>query len=269
MYAEQAEDDQRLALAMPGLLARMDLSAGAIIGMTCDDQFSLLLENWAASCSRSEIDCRSSTIVFATDLEAHDRAEALGLVSYFDAKSSFLQKVTTSGQYGDAAWTEYMFHQNWVIKNLLQLPVDLLFQDVDLVWRRDPRPRLMEQARDGADIQAMYDGPNQRYQPLYANSGFMYFRNSPEVRAFWAEVYARHDMVAYYRSQQVPLNVLLAAHAHRGLDVRILDEERFANGHLYCGGRTAPADPWVVHNSWTKDIAEKLRRYEQNELWFL
>jgi hypothetical protein len=269
VYEEQTEDDHRWAIAMPGLLARLDLTAGAVVGMTCNDQFSVLLENWAASCSQSEIDCSSSTIVFATDIETHGRAEALGLVSYFDANSSFLQNVRRSGQYGDAAWTEYMFHQNWVIKNLLQAPVDVLFQDVDLVWRRDPRPHLIEQAREGADVQAMYDGPNTRFQPLYANSGFMYFRNSPQVRAFWAEVYARHEMVAYYRSQQEPLNILLAAHAHRGLDVRILEEERFANGHLYCGGRTAPTDPWVMHNSWTKDLAEKLRRYEENELWFL
>ena len=111
VYQEQTEDDKRFEIAMPDLLARLDLSAGAIIGMTCNDQFSVLLENWAASCSRSGIDCFSSTIVFATDLETHGRAEALGLVSYFDADSTFLQTVGRSGRYGDAAWTDYMFHR--------------------------------------------------------------------------------------------------------------------------------------------------------------
>ncbi len=118
-----------------------------------------------------------------------------------------------------------------------------------MVWRRDPVPALSEAAAAGADIQAMYHGPNGRFEPMYANSGFMYFQNSVSVRDFWEEVCSRHDMVGYFRSQQEPLNVLLAAHAQRSLHVVVLDEERFANGHLYCGGRTPPADPWVVHRN--------------------
>jgi hypothetical protein len=133
----------------------------------------------------------------------------------------------------------------------------------------DPLPALSEAAAAGADIQAMYDGPNGRFEPMYANSGFMYFQNSVRVRDFWEEVYSRHDMVGYFRSQQEPLNVLLAAHAQRSLHVVVLDEERFANGHLYCGGRTPPADPWVVHHSWTANLEQKLKRYIDSELWFL
>jgi len=156
-----------------------------------------------------------------------------------------------------------------VIEQALACHVDVLFQDVDVVWRHDPVPELQALAAQGADIQVMYDGPNSRFQPLYANSGFMYLRNTSRVRDFWAEVCANHEWVGYYRSQQEPLNVLLAAHAHRGLDVRVLDEDRFANGHLYCGGRTPPDDPWVIHVSWTPDLATKLERYEANNLWFL
>jgi hypothetical protein len=269
VYALQAADRERLRATVPELIRRLDLTTGVLTAMTCDHRFALLLENWAASCDRAGIDCRESTVVFPTDPRAHAHVETLGFVSYFDAESRCLSAMTDSAIYGDHAWTAHMFHQNWVIANLLELPADVLFQDVDLIWRKDPRPFLVEQANAGADIQAMYDGPNSRFQPLYANSGFMYLRNSNRVRSFWAEVYARHEMVAYYHSQQQPLNVLLATYAHRGLDVRILDEERFANGHRYCGGRTPPPDPWVVHNSWTADLAEKRRRYEANDLWFL
>lgn len=269
VYDAQSEDDERFAAAMPSLQVDLDLSGGVVTAMTCDRRFVLLLENWAASCVRHGIDIRNSTIVFPTDLEAHRRAESCGFISYFDSESLLIASMGDSGTYGDPAWTDYMYHQNWVIKNLFRFPGNVLFQDVDLVWRRDPRPFLAQQAKEGADIQAMYDGPNGRFQPLYANSGFMYFQNTPPVRAFWAEVMAQHDMIAYYRSQQEPLNVMLAAHAHRGLDVRILDEQRFANGHLYCGDRQAPDDPWVMHNSWTADLAEKLRRFEAFDLWFL
>lgn len=269
VYELQADDSARFTSAANDLLRRLDGPAGVVTAMTCDAGFFELFRNWVASCDRSGIECRSGTIVFPTDRVTFERAESLGFVAYYDDESVLLSQMTHSGGYGDARWTEYMYHQNWVIDRMLGLGVDLLFQDVDLVWRRDPRPALIDRARSGVDIQVMYDGPNDRFQPLYANSGFMYFANSAPVRALWAEVYAHHEMIGYYRSQQEPLNVVLAAYAHRGLEVHVLDETRFANGHLYCDGRIAPPDPWVVHHSWTRSLPHKLERFEANGHWFL
>jgi hypothetical protein len=265
----QAEDSERFVVAAPTLLRRLELSRRVITAMTCDDRFSILFANWAAGCDRHGIDVRATTLVFPTDDRACERIESLGFVAYFDDQSQFLREMTTSTVYGDSAWSGYMHHQNWVIAQLLALDVDVLFQDVDVVWRRDPRPALQAQAAQGAAVQAMYDGPNPRFQPLYANSGFMYLRNTPEVRSLWAAVCAHNEMVDYYRSQQEPLNVILAAHSHRGLDVRVLDEDRFANGHRYCDRDTPPENPWVVHFSWTADLATKLERYAAHDQWFL
>ena len=267
--ALQADDHARFLAAAPALLQRLDVSRGVLTAMTCDDRFSTLFANWAAACDRYGIDVRPTTLVFPTDEQARERIESLGFVAYFDGESQLLREMQPSNKYGDTLWTQYMFHQNWVIAQMLAVGVDVLFQDVDVVWRRDPVPALQAQAAHGAHVQAMYDGPNKRFQPLHANSGFMYFRNTPEVREFWAEVCATNELVGYYRSQQEPLNVLLAASARRGLDVRVLDEDRFTNGHRYCGGRTPPDDPWVVHVSWTEDFAMKLERYQAYDLWFL
>ncbi len=273
VYRQQARDGERFAAARTELAKRVDLSGGAVVGMAFDHRFSRLFENWVAACDRFAIECRSHTMIFATDAGARQVAQRLGFVVYHDEESELLAAMTESGSYGDQAWTAYMYHQNWVIRTLLEFGqdfgADVLFQDVDVVWRRNPLPTLAATAGTGVDVQAMYDGPNARFQPLYANSGFMYFRNTASVRDFWAEVYSRHDMVGYFRSQQEPLNVILAAYAHRGLDVLVLDEERFANGHLYCGNRTAPPDPWVVHHSWTANFEQKLVRYVESDLWFL
>lgn len=163
VYELQSEDDVRFDAAIAGLLGRLDLSDGAVTAMTCDHEFVPLLENWAASCDRSGIECRAATVVFPTDRDAFDRIESLGFVTYFDEESQFLSEMTQSAAYGDTAWTDYMYHQNWVIKKLLGFPADVLFQDVDLVWRYDPIPHLRRQASDGVDIQAMYNGPNPRY----------------------------------------------------------------------------------------------------------
>jgi len=269
IYAWQQLDSERFRSNQGALFGRLDPHRTLTIAMNCDSVFVELFENWVASCSHAKLDNRHRTVVFVTDRPAMERVEALGYVAYFDEQSAFLASMKPSGQYGDAPWSHYMFHQNWIIQELLQLPTDLLFQDVDLVWKADPVPILTAGADHGFDVQAMYDGPNPLFQPLYANSGFMYLRPRPFLRHFWDEVYARHDMVRYYRSQQVPLNVQLAAYAHRGLRVHVLDEDRFANGHLYCGPRTAPPNPMVVHNSWTHDLAEKMARYHEHDLWFL
>ncbi len=269
VYKLQEADSARFAAARPGLLARLRPDRQATIAMNCDERFVALFENWAASCDHAGINTRDCTLVFTTDLQAKQRVEALGYVAYLDEDSELLASLGDSETYGDIAWCQYMFHQNWVIKQLLMFDTDVLFQDVDLVWTRDPVELLHGQADDGAAIQAIYDGPNGRFQPLYANSGFMYFRPTQQVRSFWDQVYAEHRWVAYYRSQQEPLNVLLAAYAHRGLDVRILEEDIFANGHLYCGNRTAPDDPWITHMSWTANLEEKLERYRAFNLWFL
>jgi hypothetical protein len=269
VYSSQAGDEVRFGQEAPDLFAQLDPSVGVLVAMSCDHRFARLFENWAASCVWHGIDVRSSTIVFPTDRQAQERIERLGFLTYFDQDSELLFGMRESGAYGDLAWTAYMYHQNWVIRQLLNAPADLLFQDADLVWRRDPRPVLIERARAGADVQAMYDGPNGRFRPLFANSGFMYLRRTPAVREFWNDVYGHHEMVGHFRSQQQAMNIVLAYHAQRGLDTLILDEDRFTNGHRYCGGRTPPADPWVVHNSWTRDLDEKLRRYFANGLWYL
>lgn len=269
VYRRQAADSDRFASAAPSIMRRLDLGAGAVVGMTCDRRFAQLVENWVTGCDRAGIEVRSRTIVFTTDDDAARRIDALGLVVHYDEQSEALAAMRPSRQYGDRPYVDYMYHQNWAIHTLLDLGVDVLFQDVDLVWRHDPLPLLRDQAAAGADVQAMYDGPNPRFQPLYANSGFLYFRRSDRVRAFWDEVFGRHDMVGAYRSQQEPLDIILAVYAARGLRVVLLDEERFANGHLYCGGRTPPSDPWVVHHSWTPDLDTKFDRYLDNGHWYL
>ena len=228
--AMQVELDRDFDATVDGLLARLDVSGGQVIVMTFDTRFASLFENWVASCDRADISVRKRTLVFPTDAEACERAESLGFVASFDPSSPLLASMGRSAAYGDPRWAEYMHHRNRVIQRTLHLGLAVLFQDVDVVWRRDPTPALAQRAAAGVHLQAMYDGPNPRFRPLHANSGFLYFADAEPAREFWREVYRRADLVARYRSQQEPLNLLLAQHRGTSLDVAILDEQRFANG---------------------------------------
>ena len=206
--AMQAEHDRHFDATVDGLLTQLDVSDGHVIVMTFDTRFAPLFENWAASCDRADIAVRGRTLVFPTDAVACERAESLGFVASFDPSSPLLASMGRSAVYGDPRWTEYMHHQNWVIQRTLHLGLAVLFQDADVVWRRDPTPALAQRAAVGTHLQAMYDGPNPRFRPLHANSGFLYFADAEPVREFWTEVYRRADLVARYRSQQEPLTLL-------------------------------------------------------------
>ena len=200
--AMQAEHDRHFDATVDGLLTQLDVSDGHVIVMTFDTRFAPLFENWAASCDRADIAVRGRTLVFPTDAVACERAESLGFVASFDPSSPLLASMGRSAVYGDPRWTEYMHHQNWVIQRTLHLGLAVLFQDADVVWRRDPTPALAQRAAVGTHLQAMYDGPNPRFRPLHANSGFLYFADAEPVREFWTEVYRRADRVSLGASEE-------------------------------------------------------------------
>jgi hypothetical protein len=213
---------------------------------------------------------RDRTLVFPTDAEAMRLVEDAGFRGYFEDDSEILRGIGRSLEYADTEFVKHMFYQNAVIQDVLHLGYDVLFQDVDVVWLRNPLDTLLDASRPRYDIELMYDGANFRFQPLYANSGFMHLRNTGCTRHLWDLVYRGYDKVVYYRSQQAPLNVILACLYHRGLRVNILPESLFANGHLFHLDRgRVPETACVVHCSWTRDLAHKIEKYKVHGLWYL
>lgn len=62
---------------------------------------------------------------------------------------------------------------------------DVLFQDVDVFWLKDPIPGLQAQSMFH-HFQFMDDGARTfRFAPLFANSGFFYVKNHPTSIRFW------------------------------------------------------------------------------------
>ena len=114
----------------------------------------------------------------------------------------------------------------------------------------------------------MYDGPNQFYQPLHANTGFFLLRNTMASRKFWNLVCEHFDKVFYLQSQQRVVNAVLLSRYFRDLSLDILPPEDFANGHLFSVDKDSelPPDPYVIHCSWTVNIEHKLKKYKLADL---
>lgn len=242
-----------------------------VLAMTLNRGFCDLLLNWVASCDRHDIDVRSWTVIAALDEETAARIEALGFTVYLASPDYGRPGPDAATAYGDPAFRDMMFPKTAIVQDLLEIGHDVLFQDVDVIWKKDPGKMLFDPGRAVLDAQFMYDGPNPHYGPLHANSGFFLLRNNGRTRKFWGQVFDHFDKVYAYAGQQRHINMLLVAHYFRGLRLDILPEAAFANGHLFSSDDVSglPADPAVVHFSWTRDLAHKMDKYHRADLWYL
>ncbi|MGA8261980.1 MAG: putative nucleotide-diphospho-sugar transferase [Arenicellales bacterium] len=252
------------------VLRDRDLSRRQLVAMTFNRGFLPLFANWVESTRRHGIAVRDQCLVFPMDEVSDRAARDLGFCTCYDPESKILQSTGTAQAFGDHDFVRHIYFQNAVIRDLLGFDVNVLFQDVDLVWLRDPLPLL---DRDEAhDAQFMYDGPSYVHAPLHANTGFMYFRVNSAARRFWDIVFAETPQMFSQRGQQVVVNRILGAVSPLGFRARTLDERKFVNGHLVgldAGTSRIPEHPWVIHFSWTRDLDKKYVKYRNNGYWYL
>ena len=251
------------------------LDEGPITITTFNEGFIQLFENWAASCDRSKISVRDSTIIFPMDKPSNERALSLGFHTWYREGAYGPIPQTAASNYGDRTFILCMFTKNAIVEAMLPFDRDILFQDIDMVWNKDPRAFLERQAREKQiDFQFMYDGYNPRFQPLYYNSGFFYIKANDFTRAVWKVVFNHYDKVIYYRSQQAPINIIMNTYRERGLVTVRMREDLFVNGHATPieAHKLAPElaqAAYVVHCSWTQNLEKKIDKLKLYNLWFL
>ena len=84
-----------------------------------------------------------------------------------------------ANRYGDRFFTAMMISKVICVQLVNMLGYDVLFQDVDIVWWRDPMEYFNALDKEKFDIYFQDDGAYQiRYAPLSANSGFYFVRNN-------------------------------------------------------------------------------------------
>lgn len=242
-----------------------------VLVMMVNRGFMEMFLNWVASCDFHGIDPRPWSVVFALDAESGRQVEELGFAVHVETGSYGEQPSEAVRKFGDDDFARLMFAKTAVVQDVLLLDFDVLFQDVDVVWKKDPFEHLLQAAESGCDAQFMFDGPNAFHGPVHANSGFFFLRNNEQSRVFWGQVLENYSRILAYRSQQKVVNEVLVSRSHEGLNFSILTEQDYANGHLFCEDKPLqlPEDPFVVHCSWTRNIQQKIEKYKNAGLWFL
>ena len=126
--------------------------------------------------------------------------ESTGAIGIFHEGYSSVSK-NASQDYLDRIFVDMMWYKAFALFLLLRKNINVLFQDVDLVWFKDPFPFFHDEIRKskeravktGSDIEGFFSDDGQRslrYAPFYANSGFYYllgeyYLNSSEMIYFF------------------------------------------------------------------------------------
>ena len=173
--------------------------------------------------------------------------------------------------------------QVYCVQLVSLLGVDMLFQDVDIVWYKNPLSFFHD--KDSPihlyDIYFQDDGSHStRYAPYAPNSGFYYVRQNQRTQHFLTALLMAGDLVLKTFSHQQAMTAVLAEHASLyGLRVKVLsrDEDDFPggyhfhrrNGEFLRAMFNGEKEPYIFHMSWTKSKDNKLLFLRQMGEWYL
>ena len=147
-----------------------------------------LMLNFLCSARRSQIDI-SNLVVFVGDQHCQSALDALGVATFHHpALGTFPE--ASSHAYGDRTFVSMMWLKILCVYLTNRLGYDVLFQDADLIWFKDPWQFLEEdKASRSIDTVWMDDGARtSRYAPYFANTGFYLVRANPRTQQFMSEL---------------------------------------------------------------------------------
>lgn len=185
-----------------------------------------------------------------------------------------------AAQYGDSRFTAMMMAKVFCVHMISALNYNILFQDVDIVWYRNPIP-FFEKENLKFDLLFQDDGGHtRRYSPYSANSGFYYVRANPRTKYFFHSLLMAGALIQKTDSHQQALIALLTDHSSLfGLQTKVFsrDSWEFPGGYQYHmrNGQymrdlfDGKIDPFIFHMSWTKNKDNKLLFFRQMGEWYV
>jgi hypothetical protein len=165
------------------------------------------------------------------------------------------------------------------------LGYDFLFQDVDIVWFKNPLDYFLPGGANAGDLD--FDvffqddgGHSIRYAPYSANSGFYFVKYNGRTRHFLTSVLMAGDLIIKTHSHQQALIAVLSEHVSLfGLKAKVFarDTEEFPGGfqfHQKSGKYMrsffdGAIDPYIFHMSWTHNKDNKLLFFKQMGEWYV
>lgn len=254
-----------------------------VVVMTVNIGQSELLANFVCNARSRGLDI-SNVVVFPTDVESKTLAEGLGMTTYYDEKNLGSLPKGEAKFYGDHIFASMMQAKILCVVHVLSLGYDVLFQDVDMVWFKDPLEYFHDESNTAIknfDIMFQHDGSSQmRYSPLSANSGFYYVRANKKAQYVFTSLLYHGALVRHSKSHQQILVQLLLEHSSLfGTKVKVFDKiatDEFPGGFHYhrkwdlmhdiVSGKS---NAYILHMSWTENKDNKVKFFRQLGEWYV
>ena len=258
-------------------LAAAEGGRNAVTVMVCNHGQSELLLNFVCSAKKRNLQL-GSILLFATDMETKELAENLGLHVFMDKEIFGEMPKEAAQRYADPRFTKMMMAKVYCVQMVMMLGYDVLFQDVDVVWFKDPFQFFQD--NHDHDMYFQDDGNHALYYgPYSANTGFYYVRNTDATRNFFNALLLSGDLIMATHSHQVALIALLNEHASLyGIQVKILsrDTDTHPGGYHFHNRKpfmkalfAGKVEPDLFHMSWTASKVNKVKFFRQMGEWYV
>lgn len=201
--------------------------------------------------------------------------------------SEFASASRQSSQiYLDGVFVDMMWYKAFSVWLLLKLQHNVLFQDIDIVWFKDPFPyfhnfiaRAQREHLLTPDAFLSDDGQRStvRYSPFYANSGFYYFLSSEKTLQLAWSIMLTFDVMQSSGSHQNTFTQRLQEAVDLGrLHTQSIHQDDFTNGATYHHRpgymkliREQKVLPYMFHMCWTANKTQKLQFFRRAKMWYL
>lgn len=245
-----------------------------IILMVANEGVMDLLLNFMCSAEGAKIDLRS-VLVFVGDSKYVAVVEKMGGNAIYDPTLGSMP-TRAAGVYLDHTFSRMMWFKAVSVYLTLCAGYEVLFQDVDLVWLKDPFEYL---ENIDSDIIFMDDGARTpRYTPFFVNSGFYFVKHNNRT-LFMFETFtksAASEIGRTHSHQSVLIRHISEAHHLFGLKIFVLDSTLFCSGQAYHENKplirkiqAKTFKPFVFHMCWTDNRENKVVYFKDVGLWYL
>lgn len=261
------------------LLRQIAKNGQTIIAMVCNFGQSELLMNFACNAKAKGLDT-SNIIVFCTDRETQQLADLLQLATFFHDFGGMPKEA--AGEFGDDTFSRLMAAKVYSVHLLSQLGYDVLFQDVDVVWYKNPLTWFHNSTSPFRDFDILFQDDGNHalcYAPYSANTGFYYIRHNERTRHFLNCMLMAGDVIMSTHSHQHALAILLSEHTSTyGLKVKVLERNtpEFPGGFSFHRKKEFMKDllqgrieAYIFHMSWTLNKDNKIFFFKQMAEWYL
>ena len=210
-----------------------------------------------------------NVILFATDEEMYDLGISMGITTYYSKTIFGSVPKEFAKAYANQTFKKIMAAKVYCVHLCSQLGYNILFQDVDVIWYKDPLGFFHNTTSPQYHFDMYYQDDGNHalfYAPYSANTGFYFIRNNVRTQYFFNALLMNGDLIISTSSHQIALVALLNEHASMyGLKVKTWERnlEEFPGGYSYHRKRefmkqlirgletgTKEVDPYIFHMSW-------------------